>query len=189
MKSLKFRDGIPGAVIVALVLVAGAWNAHYAHRRQQLQERVAASGRLNGVHVKAWHADGTVFFEATNHNLRTNAGADAQASQMGNTATQAAACNYIALSNDTTAPGSTDTSVTGEITTNGLARAQGTYSHTNGTTSFTVVKTFTATGSQSAQKTGLLNAPSAGTLCFENTFSQVSLAANDTLQVTWTVNY
>lgn len=180
------KQAILGVMVAALVLAAGAWNARYVHRERTLHER---HWHINWVHIKAWHPDGAVFFEATNPNLRTNAGADAQASQMGNTSTQAAACNYIALSNDTAAPATTDTAVAGEINSNGLSRAQGTYNHTNGTSSFTIVKTFTATGAQAAQKTGLLNAASSGTLCFENTFTQVSLQQNDTLQVTWTINY
>jgi hypothetical protein len=130
----------------------------------------------------------TLYYTHTDHNLRTNAGGDAQASQMGNTATQAAACNYIALSNDATAPAAGDTTLASEIAANGLSRAQGTYAHTNGTSSFTIQKVFTATGTQASQKTGLFNAASSGTLCFENTYTQVTVNSGDTLTVTWTIN-
>lgn len=130
----------------------------------------------------------TLYYREVSYNLRTNAGADAQASQMGNTATQAASCNWIALTNDATAPGATDTTLTSEIATNGLSRAQGTYAHTNGTAVFTVAKTFNATGTQASQKSGLFNASTSGTLCFENTYSAVTVNNGDTLTVTWTIN-
>jgi hypothetical protein len=141
----------------------------------------------NIVHIVARHADGTIFYDKWVHNLRTNAGINWQYNQMAGTT--AAVCTYIALSNDSGAPSATDTAVASEITTNGLSRASGTASHTTNATSYTVAYTFTATGAQSAQKAGLLNASSAGTLCFENTFTQVSLVSGDTLAVTWTINF
>lgn len=134
----------------------------------------------------------TKFFDETHTNLRTNAGGDWQASVMANTSAPPATCNYIGLSNNSVAPSTSDTSLASEITTNGLARAQGTYAHTNGTSSFTVQKVFSATGTQASQEAGLFNAagpPVAGTLCFENTYTQVTVNNGDTLTVTWTVNY
>jgi hypothetical protein len=131
----------------------------------------------------------TIFSNQIVHNLRTTAGGDWQASVMGNTAAPPATCNYIALSNDAVAPAAGDTAVASEITLNGLARAQGTYSHTASTASFTIQKVFTATGTQASQKAGLLNAGAAGTLCFENTYTQVTVNNGDTLTVTWTINY
>src|SRR6185437_1471302 len=144
----------------------------------------------------------TTYFEAVHHNLRTNAGADAQASQMANTATQAAACNFFGLAADSSNAGAgtiaaTDTTLatsgTGstEITTNGLARAQATYAHTTGTATFTLTHTFTDTTAQTAgvNKTGVFNAASSGTMCFEATFTAVTLNVNDTLAETYTVNY
>jgi len=141
----------------------------------------------NMVHVVARHANGAVFYEYISHNLRTNAGVNWQYNQMAGTT--AAVCTYLALSNDSGAPAATDTALASEITTNGLARATATASHTANATSYTLSNTFTATGTQSAQKAGLLNAASAGTLCFENTFTQVMLSGGDTLTVTWTINF
>lgn len=137
--------------------------------------------------LKACFADdSTVYFEHVSHNLVTNAGFDAISSQIANTGTQAAACNYIALTNDGTAPAATDTSLTSEIAVNGLSRAQGTYNHTAGTKVFTVSKVFTFTGTQASQKAGLLNAAASGTLCSENTYTTVTGNSGDTLTVTWT---
>lgn len=141
----------------------------------------------NLVHLVARHADGTIFYDQTVHNLRTNAGVNWQFNQMAGTT--AGVCTYIALSNDTGAPSATDTAVTAEITSNGLARANATPAHSSNTSSYTLTYTFTATGTQSAQKAGLLNASSGGTLCFENVFSPVAMNSGDTLQVVWTLNF
>ncbi len=52
---------------------------------------------------------------------------------------------------------------------------------------YTLTKTFTATGTQSAQAFGIFNAASTGTLFFEGTFSSAALINNDTLAFTETV--
>ena len=141
----------------------------------------------NLVHLIARHADGTVFYDQTAHNLRTNAGVNWQFNQMAGTT--AGVCTYLALSNDSAAPSATDTALAAEITTNGLARANTTPAHSGNTSSYTLTYTFSATGTQSAQKAGLFNAPSSGTLCFENAFSPVAMNSGDTLQVVWTLNF
>jgi hypothetical protein len=147
------------------------------------------------VHIVGRHADGTIFYDTELHNLRTTGGADWQASAMGNTSAPPATVNYIALTNDATAPaagdcaaGSSACTLPSEITTNGCARAQGTYAHTNGTATWTVAHTWTATASQSVQKAGMFNASSSGTMVFEAQFTQVNLANTDTLTITWTIS-
>jgi len=80
------------------------------------------------VHIVARHADGTVFSDQWVHNLRTNAGITWQEGQMAGTPGNAVA--YIAVSANTTAPSVGDTSLSGEITSGGLARASGTVSYT-----------------------------------------------------------
>jgi hypothetical protein len=141
----------------------------------------------NLVHLIARHADGTIFYDQTVHNLRTNAGVNWQFNQMAGAT--AGVCTYIALSNDSGAPSATDAALAAEVTTNGLARANTTPAHSGNTSSYTLTYTFTATGTQSAQKAGLFNASSSGTLCFENTFSAVAMNSGDTLQVVWTLNF
>jgi len=156
-----------------------------AERRSALRE--GAADLPHWVHVVARHPDGTVFLDVTGHNLRTNAGINWQYGQVaGGTA---AVCTYIALTNTAITPAATDTSLSGEITTNGLSRALGTPTHTSNATSFTLANTFTATGTQAAQAAAILNASSSGTMCFENTFTQASLASGDTLTVTWTITF
>jgi hypothetical protein len=131
----------------------------------------------------------TVFYTHTAHNLRTTAGGDWQSSVMGNTSAPPATCNYIALTNDAGAAAAGDTTLASEIAANGLSRAIGVYAHTGGTAAYTISKVFTATGTQASQKTGLFNASSSGTLCFENTYTSVTVNNGDTLTVTWTINY
>lgn len=164
------------------------------------QQEVHRTREVN-VQVVARHADGSVFYESDIHNLRTTGGADWQANEMGATSGAPAQVNYIALSNNTNAPaagdcgaGSSACSLGGssptspEITTNGCARAQATFSHSNGTTTWTLTHTWTATGTQAVQEAGMFNASSSGTMVFEAAFTQVNLANTDTLTITWTVS-
>jgi len=142
----------------------------------------------NMVHIIARHKNGDVFYDRWVHNLRTNAGINWQYNQMAGTT--AAVCNYIALTNTAITPAATDTALSGEISANGLARAQATPAHTTNATSYTLAYTWTcATSAQAAQAAGVFNAGSSGTLCFENTFTAASLQIGDTLQVTWTINF
>jgi hypothetical protein len=146
-------------------------------------------------------------------NLRTNVGIDLVALQLGGTATTTTA-DYLAVSNNTTAPNATHTSstipwssaqatdaaaggTTGEYTALGVARAQATYAHTGGVASYTQTKTFTATGTiTSLQVAGLFGgstrtaqAASANNVLFvENTFTATSMVNTDQLTLTWTIN-
>jgi hypothetical protein len=98
--------------------------------------------------------------------------------------------NYIGLTNTAITPGPTDTSLSGEITSNGLSRTQGSYTHTTGTNVTTVANTFTATGSQSCQAGALFNAagpPVAGVMNHELTFTGRSLISGDTLAVSFQI--
>jgi len=147
------------------------------------------------VHIIARHADGTVFVDNWVHNLRTTGGADWQANAMAGTS-QPAAITYIALSNNSSAPAAGDCAaglstctLSGEISTSGLARHAATYSHTNGTNTFADTYTWTASGTQSVQEAGWFDASSSGTMVFEAAFTQVNLVSTDTFTATWTVTY
>lgn len=155
-------------------------------------------GKHNKVHIVARHPKpdcpetaicGEVFYDRTSENLVVNAGLNWLADIMGSTSTPAVntQCNYIALTNSAITPAAGDTTLTGEIVANGLSRAQATYAHTSGATTFTLTKTFTATGAQSAQAGAVFTAVSSGTMCFEDTFTSATLATNDTLSITWTI--
>ena len=76
---------------------------------------------------------------------------------------------YMALSGDTAAINVTDTALTAEQTTNGLARAVVTAAHTTGTNSWVFSNTFTFSGSTTTpiSKVALFDAASGGNLIVE----------------------
>lgn len=123
------------------------------------------------------------------HNLLTDDGRDFLHQQgYETTGLGTNGANYIALTSDTGTPAVTDTTLASEITTGGLARAQGTVAHTTGATTTTIQYTFTATATHSAvQKSGLFTAASAGIMVHEASFMSVNLQSNDQLQITWTI--
>lgn len=128
--------------------------------------------------------------------MRTNAGTDFQSRAMLDTASTGtgsyAAANYIALTENSTAPAAADTALTGELTASGLQRQQGTYAHTSGTNTTTLTKTFTSSDAtaRSIAKAGLLNASTAGTLAFTTAVpNPPSLVSGDSLAVTWTFTF
>src|SRR2546428_482516 len=66
-------------------------------------------------------------------NLLTNGGRDLFHAQCyTNTGAGTQGANYVGLSTDTGAPAAGDTTLAGELTTNGMARKQGTITHTAG---------------------------------------------------------
>lgn len=134
------------------------------------------------------NAAGELLHSQVAHNVITTAGRDFMHQQCyKDTGLGTVGLCYIALSNDTLTETSASTTLSTEITTNGLARAIGTYAHTNGTNTCTISKTFTATGTQSAQKAALFTASSAGTMNHALAFTQRNLINGDTLAITFTI--
>lgn len=185
-KPLKFAGMSGGAIVAALFVLALVLPV----------ATVAPAGNGVGigytgiVTVEARHPDGTVFFKETNHNLFVDEGKEfAEDQLLATSGIGSNGANYIAVSNDSSSPTAGETTCDTEITANGFARAQGTVNDV-GTGSNTVIKTFTATGSQSVQKTCLFTDVTSGepdTLLAMNTFTQVTLATDDQLTVNWTV--
>lgn len=144
-------------------------------------------------HALLFAAVGSMF----RYELRTDAGKDFQSRVMGDTASTGtgsyAAANYIGLTEDATAPAAGDTTLTGELvvgTSAGLQRAQATYAHTAGASTYTLTKTFTLTGAtpRTINKIGIFNASASGTLVFETLVSSPpTLATNDQIALTETV--
>lgn len=130
-----------------------------------------------------------VLYEDEVYNLITNAGRIFLHKQgYDTTGLGANGLNYIALSNDTVTETATSTTLSTEIAANGLTRAQGTVTLPTGSgNQTTIAKTFTASGSQSAQKAALFTASSAGTMNHVLAFTQRSLITSDTLAVTYTI--
>lgn len=101
--------------------------------------------------------------------------------------------NWIGLTNDSTPPAATDTSLASEFTGNGLSRAQGQVTLPTGSGNQTTISnTFTYTGgsSQGIQKTALFTQagpPVAGVMNHEIAFTQRTLFTNDTITLTFTI--
>jgi hypothetical protein len=157
--------------------------------------------------VEVHNAAGDLVARRYSHNLRTNAGGDWQASQMAGT--PGAAASYMAVAIDSVAPANTDTFLGGtgsntntELTTGGLARGLGTFSHaaisTTGAANVTNPGTYTLARTWTVQqgfsftgvnKCGIWTAPTGGVLVLENTFSPVNLNPGDTLTLQYAVTY
>ncbi|TLY15055.1 MAG: hypothetical protein E6K84_01125 [Thaumarchaeota archaeon] len=140
-------------------------------------------------------------YRTASHNLITAGGIDWLMCSMSRSKTLCSTlANQIALTQTAITPlvadcasGSSACSLSGEITTNGLQRATGTFTPTNdslnaATSTYTLAKTFTATGTfTNVQASGIFTKASSGTMVFENTFSATNMISGDTLAVTWTV--
>jgi len=151
--------------------------------RSPLQNHVAFTVRDKNGRIKE-------IVETTN--IITNAGIDWLADALGNASGSPA--NYVAVSTDTATPLATDTTLTSELTVDGLSRASGTYSHTTAVRSYSIEKIFSVTGGPHAvAKSALFNAagpPPSGTMAFEALFATIAnVNASDSLTVTWTVNF
>jgi len=124
-------------------------------------------------------------------NLLTTDGRDFYHQQvLINTAAGTRGSNCIAVSTDATAPAAGDTTLTGEISTNGLARIQATnITHGDNTNSSTIEHEWTASGTHTnVQKCALFNNTSGGTMTHEGTFTAASLISGDKLKVTYVIN-
>lgn len=166
--------------------------ARASARIQHLRPRLDEHGRMIDGRCLA---DGTpdlttyeVVDEETTYNVITTVGRDFIHTQSYGTSPEANGLNWIALSNDTLTETSASTTLSTEIAANGLARAQGTVTHTVGATTTTIAKTFTcATSAQSAQKAALFTASTAGTMNHALAFTQRNLQVGDTLACTFTI--
>jgi hypothetical protein len=124
-------------------------------------------------------------------NLLTTDGRDFYHAQvLTNTTAGTRGSGFLAVTTDTGAPAAGDTTLTTEITTNGLARADATTkTHTDNTNSTTIEHEWTASGTHTAvQKCALFNASSAGIMTHEGTFTSASLISGDKLKVTYVIN-
>ena len=123
---------------------------------------------------------------AETHNLLTNIGKEFVEDQLTNPSTNAT--KYISLSTGATDCSATATVLANEITTAGLARAEGTVTD-SGTGNFTVEHTFVATDSISNVQVAGLHWYSSGddNLFACANFTAVNLEANDELTIRWVI--
>lgn len=125
------------------------------------------------------------------HNLLTDAGRDYVHSQIyTSTSALSRGAGFIAVTETNVTPAAGDTTLSGEVTTNGLARADATTkTHTTGTNSTLIEHTYTASGAFTTVRAGaLFTASSAGTMLHEFTFTSTALASGDQLKISVTAN-
>lgn len=101
---------------------------------------------------------------------------------------------YMGLTTNATAAGATDISLSEELSGSGWTRAQCTYAHTTGASTYTLTKTFTSadatprTINKMAIFNALSNAGTAAQMIFESAItSPPTLVSGDTITVTETV--
>jgi len=102
-----------------------------------------------------------------------------------------AACRFMALTTNASAASASNTTLTGEITSNGGGRALATYAHTYGASTLTLQKAFSITGTITAIHRGglftALSAAGADPMIYETVLNADATVVNgDTLTVTWT---
>ena len=155
---------------------------------------MTSHGYLNAVVTRKSKGEGPKQISVWKHNLLTNNGRDLYHAQcLTNNAAGTVGANFIASTDSVITPAAGDTSLTGEIVTNGLSRVIApTRTHSAGTNSTLLENTFTVTGAgfASVLASALFNASSGVTMTHIANFTTGSgtLAANDTLKISWTIN-
>lgn len=152
----------------------------------ELKEAAKKSGFVTIEHFRG----GKLFKKLQFHNLITNAGI-AQSALLTGSGLGGTAFSYMALGTGVTAVAAADTTLEGEITDSGMARAAATVTQqtttvTGDTTRF--YKSFSVTGAKALNKVGIFNAASSGVMLCEALFSGVVNTANgDVVAITYDV--
>lgn len=100
--------------------------------------------------------------------------------------------SWMAITANSFSPSTADTTLAGELTSNGLARAVGTFSHTHAASTYTLVHTWTCSGGTNTinneAQFGAANTTGGGVMPFESAEpSPPTLINGDTLQNTVTI--
>lgn len=200
-KTLKIATVIVAGLLLGCLAATPAKKMNVGLGTLECPAGAVCSGKVEGVfqhpamaEVAQWRCDNAAC--TSRHrvgdtervwNVKTTAGIDFLFAQAYGTSPGANGLNYIACSNDSLTETNTSTSLSNEITGNGLARHTGTYAHTTGQATATISYTFTATGAQSVQKCALFSAASDGAMTHVLSFTQRSLQENDQLTITFTI--
>jgi len=125
--------------------------------------------------------------------MRTYAGRDLQAALMADPASNAtgayAPANWMAITASAVVEDPTRTTLPGELTGGTMGRSQATYSHTSGTTSYTLIRTWVSDRTVIINKFGVFNGSSGGVMMFEKNLDEaVNLKAGDSFQIVHTVS-
>jgi hypothetical protein len=99
--------------------------------------------------------------------------------------------SWMAVTANVFSPATSDTTLAGELTSNGFARAVGTYAHTAATSTYTLIHLGTATGTETINNEaqfGAATTTAGGVMPFESAEpSPPTLVSGDTLQNTITI--
>jgi hypothetical protein len=134
-------------------------------------------------------ADGTVEDLGCNPNIVTNAGLNHLRDFLGQGNVGSANASIITVGNGT-APVAGSTTLNNEITDCGFGRVGATYAVVgagSGNWSLTYTWTDVSCNGLVVNTTALFNASTSGTMFAGNSFTSVTLQANDQLNVTWTI--
>lgn len=157
---------------------------------------ISGFNTIEAIHMR----DGKVVKKIRSFNSRVDKGGDLTASLLSGTSFNSISSplppKYIALSTSSLTPAHTDTTLSGETSNSGVARALGTQGSYTGPASldaacsYTVTKTFTCGATPTTVvSAALFDAASTGNLFVEaNLSSSAAMAAGDTLAITWTIN-
>lgn len=147
--------------------------------------------KLKGTyHFKIFREDGTLRDEFSVENLVTSAG-KAQLALLCGDAT-ATPFTYIAVGTSSTSPSVGQTTLGAEITDTGLARSSGTVSRTTTTVTndtFSITKTWTASGVKAIEEVGIFNASSNGEMLSRALTGTKTTANGETVQATYTLAF
>jgi len=141
---------------------------------------------VNSFHLTMRHyRDGFLIAESHHAAVATTIGLDWAEDQLGDTPSTDPA-KWISLSNSTDSPLSAWTEIPDELTIWNLTRAEGVYAST-GTGAWTIIYTFTATGTVGGVQLSGLQYASSGdnNLLAADTFTVANMEAEDTLELTW----
>lgn len=151
-------------------------------------EDVSIYGRFSIDHIR----DGEVIDHREVKNVITNVG-KAEIAKLSLLGEGGTGFSQIAIGTSATAAKSTDSTLGGEITTDGGARGTAALSEVTSTISGVndtaqLVVTYTFSGSFAVTESGVLNHTSTGVLLCRQTFAAVNVVAGDSLQITWKVS-
>ena len=139
------------------------------------------------IHVDMYHYRDGVLLDHSHHpGVLTDLGANFIEQQISGTASTTVAV-YIGLSNDATAPTSAWVVLPTEISGSGMGRATGSYVD-DGVGAWNVTNTFSVTGTQSAQLTGLYYEAAGDYLLCADQFTQVNAEDGDSLEIVWSLS-
>lgn len=134
--------------------------------------------------------DGNVKYDLQALNAVVTVGKGLITSRLGQSSDAVAA--YIAVGTSNTAVSAAQTALIGEISTNGLTRALGTFTRQTTTTTndtFQLTKTFTLSGSSTVEEIGVFNASSSGTMLSRALTGTITLVNGDQLITTYKLSF